>query len=391
MSNETETQLPATVPARKSQDIRVVSDPIPVLDTARFEHMQRIATVMANSSLVPTSLTLGKVGDRTVQLEPQQIAANCFLVVNQAVRWGFDPFAVAQCVSVVHGKLCYEGKLIAAVLSAKLGVDLEYEFSGKEDDDMKVVVTASRDGKPEVDSNGKRKTIEGTVGEWKTSGNGSPWGARGGYKRMLRYRGAREWCRVYAPSLMLGVYGEDELTDLAEEQRARKAVDVSPNSAPSLPPPTPKNLAERLKAISVRGDAAPTTEIESPPTQTADVGNTAASLPADGLEIPAELRRVPPPSKHPAKPTAQKKEPKKAPEKAPDPAEEPGAFLKWAQGILSSASDPNILGSLWDDEVYPKIRAVEDAQHRGAVEERAGDLYRRREKELTPSRDDETV
>jgi hypothetical protein len=52
----------------------------------------------------------------------EQIMANCFLVVNQAVRWNMDPFAVAQCVSVVHGKLCYEGKLIAAIIEAKLGI-----------------------------------------------------------------------------------------------------------------------------------------------------------------------------------------------------------------------------------------------------------------------------
>ena len=37
-----------------------------------------------------------------------------------------DPFAVAQCCSVVHGKLVYEGKLVAAVLDAKLGVRLTY-------------------------------------------------------------------------------------------------------------------------------------------------------------------------------------------------------------------------------------------------------------------------
>src|SRR5690606_19737175 len=90
----------------KRQIIEVV-DPVPVLDTSRFEHMQRIATVMAQSTLIPESL----YKEKDNELPLSQIISNCFLVVNQAVRWGLDPFAVAQSVAVVRGKLCYEGKL----------------------------------------------------------------------------------------------------------------------------------------------------------------------------------------------------------------------------------------------------------------------------------------
>jgi hypothetical protein len=230
---------PATLPVpvqRKPQEIRVVSDPIPVLDTARFEHMQRIASVMAHSNLVPDALCKTKNGDQLVALEPQEIISNCFLVVNQAVRWGMDPFAVAQCVSVVHGKLCYEGKLIAAVLDAKLGVKLEYEFSGT-GDAMKVVVSGTIDGRLVADSKGNAKTVEGTVAEWQTSGSGSPWKAAGGRVRMLRYRGAREWARVYESSVMLGVYSDDEMDALSHDGRSRRAKDISPPSDDEPPPP----------------------------------------------------------------------------------------------------------------------------------------------------------
>ncbi|MCA1458041.1 hypothetical protein I6F35_33450 [Bradyrhizobium sp. BRP22] len=223
----------ALAPVRR-QEVRVVSDPIAVLDTARFEHMQRIATVMARSNLIPHSLCFEKDDEgKLVPLPIDVVTANCFLVVNQAVRWNMDPFAVAQCVSVVHGKLCYEGKLIAAVLEGKLGVELEYEITGL-GDAMRVVVSGAVNGKPVLDSKGRPKEIDGTVGEWKTTGRGSPWDAKGGHKRMLRYRGAREWGRVYAPGLMLGVYSDDEMEDLNASHRAQQARLV--NEEPPAPP-----------------------------------------------------------------------------------------------------------------------------------------------------------
>src|SRR5258708_3621680 len=116
----------------------------------------------------------------------EQIVANCFLVVNQAVRWGMDPFAVAQCVSVVHGKLCYEGKLISAVLDAKLGVRLKYEWNNKLGDEMAITVSGK------FPDDGSTEKVAGTVADWKTTGKGTPWIPKQ-YRKMLAYRGAREW------------------------------------------------------------------------------------------------------------------------------------------------------------------------------------------------------
>lgn len=250
-------QLPVPVKPDRGREMLVVTDPIPVLDTARFEHMQRIANVMAHSNLVPDALCKTKVGNDMVALEPQEILSNCFLVVNQAVRWGMDPFAVAQCVSVVKGKLCYEGKLIAAVLETKLGVKLEYEFSGS-GDNMKVVVGATVDGVPLVDSKGRPKTIEGTVAEWKTTHTGSPWSAPGGRVRMLRYRGAREWSRVYESGTMLGVYSPDEMEALSDDNRATRAREVAPRLSPGddePPPPPPVRAPEPIEEAEADAEA----------------------------------------------------------------------------------------------------------------------------------------
>jgi hypothetical protein len=278
----------ALAPVRKPE-VRVVSDPIAVLDTARFEHMQRIATVMARSNLIPDTLCFEKnqAGD-VVPLPLETVTANCFLVVNQAVRWNMDPFAVAQCVSVVHGKLCYEGKLIAAVMEGKLGVELEYEISGI-GDAMKVIVTGAINGKPVVDSKGRPKTIEGTVGEWKTTGRGSPWDARGGHPRMLRYRGAREWGRVYAPGLMLGVYSDDEMEDLSANHRANAARVANDG------PPAPPQVTHQAEVISHddNGQAETTERAEQASEETAQA-ETVEWTETDEKPVQADQPPVPP-------------------------------------------------------------------------------------------------
>lgn len=197
--------LPAIVPPRR--EVRVVTDLEPILDTARFEHMQRIANVMARCALVPEALRGGDV---------ETGMANCFLVVNQSVRWGMDPFAVAQCASVIHGKLCYEGKLVAAVMQ-KAGVNLSFKLNDKTGDAMGVTIIGTLPGENEP------RIVTGTVGAWKT-GN-EQW--KKDPAAMLCYRGARAWSRIHNPAPMLGVYTPDELEDIGDDARSRRARDVT--------------------------------------------------------------------------------------------------------------------------------------------------------------------
>ncbi|MGL5363339.1 MAG: hypothetical protein ACRDBH_10690 [Bosea sp. (in: a-proteobacteria)] len=191
-----------------SRSMAVHSD-IAVLDTARFEHMWRVAKVMAMGSLMPETLRKDKNRD----LSASEIAANCFMVVNQAVGWGMDPFAVAQGCSVVHGRLMHEGKLIAAVLDQVGKVRLRYEYSGDARSLQRKIEVIGR--LPDEDFD---RSVSGTVDDWKTNGSNSPWSAAN-YDRQLAYRGAREWARRHRPSVLLGVYSEDEFDeDVSQKQ-----------------------------------------------------------------------------------------------------------------------------------------------------------------------------
>jgi hypothetical protein len=384
----------APPPPARRQEVRVVNDPIPVLDTGRFEHMQRVANVMAGCSLIPDALCKVKVKNDQGQdvaewLPEKQIMANCFMVVNQSVRWGMDPFAVAQCVSVVHGKLCYEGKLIAAVISAKLGYDLEYEISGQ-NDAMKVVVTAALDGNPVLDSKGQPKKVEGTVSEWQTTGSGSPWKSPGGKPRMLRYRGAREWCRVHAPALMLGVYSDDEMEILADnDRRGYGARDVT-TSAPAIEgprkaPPPPGHAEAEITQVVESPATAPeeTKQVDEPKTQ------ERAQEPA---AQPSQVRKAPPPPTATAKPAdltapddgsipgflrRTEEDQAKAPA-IPNAEREPEQFLRWAEITMSSATD---------EDTYETAKALVEQHAKGLFppdQEEIDACYRRHEQRIAP-------
>lgn len=224
-------QIVATEDRPKQKQIIEVIDAVPLLDTSRFEHMQRIATAMARSTLIPDSLREEGGKNDKQDLPFERVASNCFLIVNQAVRWGLDPFSVAQAVSVVHGKLCYEGKLVAAVIQAKLGFNLHHLFVG-EGDAMRIYLSDkpfTDDVLPLLQPNCRlpgMRLLDGSVAEWKTTGTGTPWTPKN-FVRMLIYRGTRDWCRIYEPALMLGVYTPDEMMDMSENARATRAKEVA--------------------------------------------------------------------------------------------------------------------------------------------------------------------
>lgn len=183
---------------------------------SNIEQAIRLAEVMSQANLVPDHLR-GKPGD-------------CLLVVMQSQRWGMDAVSVAQCTSVVRGKLCYEGKLVAAVLYAMGSIEgrLRYEFIGTDGSRGIRVI-----GRPRGET--KDQIVEGTVAGWKTCNDAwqrSP-------DDMLVYRGTRQWARRYAPEALLGVYTPDELEEAPPMQAVPQA------SSSRDPAPYPDESIER--------------------------------------------------------------------------------------------------------------------------------------------------
>lgn len=195
-----------------------------LFDSGTFEQMGMIALKLAQSSLIPDTLK-GK--------DDEQTAANCFRLVEQAQRWNLSPFAVMDSASVVHGKLMWEGKLIAAAIKSALGVRLRYDYSG-EGDHRKVTVSGEIEGVLE--------TIEGTVADWKTTGKNSPWDKLANRDQMLAYRGARQWARRHAPEIILGVYAPDEVdeNEMRDANPKTRIIERETTIEPGGPPPSNK-------------------------------------------------------------------------------------------------------------------------------------------------------
>ncbi len=213
-TGEREHQSIERVQARP-REIRVVEDNTALsylMDTARYEHTQRIAAGMARASLIPAHLR-GQSFDETM--------ANCFLVVNQSLRWGFDPFAVAPETYSIGGKLAYQGKLIAAVVNSRAGLAgrLRYEFNGKAGDAMAVTVTGRFKGEAEdcrvILSVGQAKTLNQM---WTKDP-----------EQKLIYSGTIRWARRYCPEVVLGVVTEediDRISEIEQQHGKEKLLDV---------------------------------------------------------------------------------------------------------------------------------------------------------------------
>lgn len=193
-----------------------------LMDTAKFEHMIRIAGAMAGASLIPEHLWCRKKGGEIVEeFSADQVRANCFLIVNQSLRWGFDPFAVMPETYVVGGKLAYQGKLIAAVINARapLSSRLNYSFTGKEgNDDFTVTISGSFQGES------KPREVTLSVGKARTSNE--MW--KKDPEQKLIYSGVVKWARRHCPEIVLGIITDDDAERMGERQVDGRIVETVP-------------------------------------------------------------------------------------------------------------------------------------------------------------------
>lgn len=191
--------------------------PVMALLPANLGEGMRLADMMATSRLVPAHL--------------QKSPADCLMVIQQAMRWGMDPFAVAQATSVIQGKLMYEGKLVAAVVNSlgKLSKRLSYAYAGQ-GDGRTVTVGGTLHGESDP------LTVEVRLKDAKT--NNKVWQTQP--DQQLAYHGARVWARRYMPELMLGVYSPEEFEAPRPSLRRVEQEALAAPVSPDLPPKAEK-------------------------------------------------------------------------------------------------------------------------------------------------------
>lgn len=208
LTPSTAARLPAT-----QREIRVVTSQSGLYDTSRFEHMQRIAQVMARASFIPDHLKAN--GDERMEANYQKTLANCFMLVNQADRWNADPFSLSPETYEHAGKLGYSGKLVAAIVNTRAGLkrSLNYTFTGA-GQEREVTVRGTFSDEAE------ERTITLKVKDAITKN--AMWTKDPDQK--LVYSGATKWARRHCPEIILGIMTDDDF----EQMKAETATDVTP-------------------------------------------------------------------------------------------------------------------------------------------------------------------
>ena len=181
-----------------------------LMDTARFDQAQRVAMTMAQSTLTPKHLKGSTV---------HETAANCFRVVNQALQWGMNPFAVMDKTYFIDGRMGYEGQLVAAVVQERAGLRgrLKAEYDGRGEDRR---VTVSGTFKDETEP----RTIQWTVRQGRTKN--MMWSTNPDQK--LWYSGVIQWARRHCPAVILGVATDDDLDTIQEQRPAGEVTVMTP-------------------------------------------------------------------------------------------------------------------------------------------------------------------
>jgi hypothetical protein len=178
----------------------------PGLVPANMTEAMRLAEMMANAKLVPKDL--------------QKSPADCLMVIQQAIRWDMDPFAVAQECSVIQGKLMHSGKLVAAVVNARGNLAERLSFAYDGNGDARTVTVSGR-----LQGEASARTVSVRLGEAKT--NNRVWQTQP--DQQLAYHGARVWARRHVPELMLGVYSPEEFSPEEFDEPKRTPPKPAPN------------------------------------------------------------------------------------------------------------------------------------------------------------------
>lgn len=185
-----------------------------LMDTARFEHLWRVAQAFARSQLVPQHF--------------RQKPDDCLIACQMALRLGVDPFMFMQNTYVVHGRPGMEAKLAIALINSSglFKGRLKYERIG---DDAKKPTYRCRAWAVDAET-GER--VDGPWITWEIV-KAERWDQKDGSKwltmpaLMFDYRAATWFGRTNCPERLMGMQTADELEDSPPPPRQVESRTVS--------------------------------------------------------------------------------------------------------------------------------------------------------------------
>lgn len=187
-----------------------------VFSVQTFEHAQRIAKMLASSSLIPQNYQ-GRID-------------NVMIAMEMSSRMNISPLMVMQNLYIVKGTPGWSGKFVIAMIngSRRFESDLEFEFTGEKDEYGCVAHTTK-----------KGKRIASTKVDWKMV-KAEGWFDKPGSKwktmpdQMFMYRSASFFGNAFCPDLLMGMQTAEEIIDITppenvkvdkEKERVRLMID----------------------------------------------------------------------------------------------------------------------------------------------------------------------
>lgn len=162
-----------------------------------FEHAQRVAKMLASSSLIPKDY--------------QGNVQNTMIAMEMANRIGASPLMVMQNLNIIHGKPSWSSTFIIAALNAcKKFSPLRFEMSGEGEDYGCMAWAYDAETKDKLE--GPKVTMRMANAEGWVSKAGSKWKTMP--ELMFRYRAAAFFGRLYAPEILMGMLTEEEIIDI---------------------------------------------------------------------------------------------------------------------------------------------------------------------------------
>lgn len=203
--------------------IPVSSDEM-MLDTARFDHLWRVACLFAKSDMVPKHY--------------RNKNENCMITISMAFRMHIDPFMMLQNSYVIHGRPGVMAQLAIALVnkSGTFKAPIQYKYSGEGKTRSCTAYAVSKSGGQTCEQTVSMTmaNAEGWTKDKKNKETGaiirSKWNTLPDL--MLAYRAAVFLARLYCPEALMGMQTVEEIEDVG-------VIDITPNKV--------ENLKDKLK------------------------------------------------------------------------------------------------------------------------------------------------
>lgn len=177
-----------------------------------FTNAMQIATQLSKSDMIPAQYK-GK---------PE----NCVIALELSNRLNASPFEIMQNTYIVQGKPSWSSQFIISRINscAKFEGSLKFKFN-EDKTACFAYITEKATGEKLI---GPAVTMQMAQAEGWFNKNGSKWKTMP--QVMLRYRAATFFSRLYCPEIMFGMYTQDEIQDIKQQNEDVEVIDIFPET-----------------------------------------------------------------------------------------------------------------------------------------------------------------